>query len=90
MNDAHFAKLWELLLVSKLNMDPAQVRPEDFDELVRRYSENLAFALGPWQLKGARGILKSGGAPRCVQEAGLEAIRKLERMYERYVDEEPL
>ena len=42
MNDAHFAKLWELLLPSKLNMDPAQVRPEDFDELVRRYSENLA------------------------------------------------
>ncbi len=31
MNDAHFAKLWELVLVSKLNMDPAQVRPEDFD-----------------------------------------------------------
>ena len=89
MNDAHFAKLWELVLVSKLNMDPAQVRPEDFDELVRRYSENQVFALGPWQLKGARGILESGGAPRDVQEAGREALRKLERLYERYVDEEP-
>ncbi len=83
MNDANHAKLWEIYIVSKLHMDPQQVHPEDFVELVRRYSANELGALEPVQLKAARGILDSGGCRREVRDAGLEAIRILELLYER-------